>query len=342
MPGDQTCAKPNSLLPDSTPETENGLTWDILSQVGALAKSDLSQNPLQGYPVKRAYATGYSQTAGYLVTYINFVRPLPSAALPNGKPVFDGYLIGDGDGLFIPLNQCSEPIKPGDRRFVIRPRPEPVISVASQTLIGINAQARRQDSDTPEDRYRRYEVPGAAHVSQRGINLSPKPDDVIKALGAAPPLPDCREVKTYGMGDFPFEYFMNGAFANLEAWVSSGAAPPRVPLMAIKTVPGVPFPVADVDQYGNAIGGVRSPYLDIPAAAYFTSSTPGDENSRFFCTLSGYKVPLPKETLSGLYPTHADYVKKVDEEVDSLVKKGIFTASDGARIKAEAAGAAVP
>ena len=31
LPPDQTCPKPVSLLPDSTPETENGLIWDITS-----------------------------------------------------------------------------------------------------------------------------------------------------------------------------------------------------------------------------------------------------------------------------------------------------------------------
>ena len=342
LPSDRTCATPNSLLPDSTPETENGLVWDILSQVGALTKSDLPQNPMRGYPVKRAYATGYSQTGGYMVTYVNFIRPLPNAALSGGRPVFDGYLIGDGDGLFIPLNQCSERIYPGDRRFVITARPEPVISLSSQTLVGINMQARRPDSDTPEDRYRRYEVPGAAHVNQRGANLSPRFEDVKKALGAAPPIPACKELKKYGLTEFPFEYFMDGAFANLEAWVASGKVPPKAPLMATKSVPGVPFAVADVDDHGNAVGGVRSPYLDVPSSTFFTSSTPTDQKSGFFCSLCGYEVPFPKETLVKLYPTHRDYVKKVAEEVDAMVKGKFITASDGARIKAEAARAAVP
>jgi len=39
LPPDKTCPTPVSLLPDSTPATENGLAWDILSQVGALLKS---------------------------------------------------------------------------------------------------------------------------------------------------------------------------------------------------------------------------------------------------------------------------------------------------------------
>jgi len=342
LPPDRTCAKPNSLLSDTTPETENGLVWDILSQVGALSKSDLPQNPMKGYPVKRAFATGYSQTGGYMVTYVNFIRPLPNAALSNGRPVFDGYLIGDGDGLFIALNQCSERILPGDRRFVIGARPEPVITVSSQTLLGINMPARRPDSDTPEDRYRRYEVPGAAHVSQRSANLSPRLEDVKKALGAAPPIPECMEVKKYGLTEFPFEYFMNGAFANLEAWVVSGKVPPKAPVMATRSAPGVPFAVADVDEHGNAVGGVRSPYLDVPASTFFTRSTPTDQQSGFFCSLCGYAVPFPKETLATLYPTHRDYVRKVAEEVDAMVKGKIITASDGARIKAEAAGAAVP
>ena len=178
LPPDKTCPNPVSLLPDTTPATENGLVWDILSQVGALFKSASPKNPLHGFDVKTVFATGYSQTAGYLVPYVNFIRPLPNAALDNGKPVYDGYLIGDGDGLAIPINQCSAPLKPGDPLFVIQPRPEPVISLGTQTLLVPGVLARRGDSDSPTDQYRRYEVPGASHISKRGLAYFPSPADV--------------------------------------------------------------------------------------------------------------------------------------------------------------------
>jgi hypothetical protein len=135
---------------------------------------------------------------------------------------------------------------------------------------------------------------------------------------------------------------MDAAFANLEVWVRSGTPPPKTSLMNIKTVPGVPIPVAELDKYNNALGGVRSPYVDIPIATYYGSSTPGNQTSRLSCTLSGYKIPFKKDLLVDLYPTHDAYVKKVKESVESLVKERLITQSDGLKIIKEAEQAAVP
>ena len=344
LPPDKTCPKPVSTRPDdSTPATENGLIWDIASQVGALLKSEAKHNPLKGFSIKMAFLTGYSQTGGYVVTYVNFIRPLPGALGPNGKPVYDGYLIGDGDGLPIPLNQCTAPIMPGDPRFVIQPRPEPVISVASQVLV-TGMGAYRPDSNSAKDRYRHYEIAGASHVNMRAFSLLLKPEDMIKAGFTA--VPDCTEFATYGMTDFPFEYFMRGAFANLDAWARSNIAPPKGSRIEVEPIPEgtkptfPPFMPVKVDKYGNALGGVRSPYVDVPTGTYYTRSTPTDPkffDSVLFCSIVGYKVPFKKDLLMKLYPTHKKYVKKVNKQVKKMVKARLITASDGQRIKEEAA-----
>ena len=350
LPADQTCSNPVSLLPDSTPATENGLIWDIVSQVGVLLKSGVAQNPLKGFPVKRLFLTGYSQTGGYVVTYANFIRPLLGALAGNKKPIYDGYLIGDGDGILAPLSQCSAPLKPGDERFIIKPRREPVISVVSQVL-WTGAGADRTDSDSPKDRYRRYEIAGASHINQRALGLWPKPEDMVKAGITAPP-PNCKEFSTYGLTDFPSEYFMSAAFANLDAWVKSNIAPPKVARIKVSpahegskpTWPPTP-PSLELDKNGNAVGGVRSPNLDVPIATYYAFSTPADPAdpaSGLFCSLVGYKIPFKKDVISELYPTHDSYVKKVSSQVDALVKARLVTKSDGQKIKNESAKAAVP
>lgn len=341
LPPDKTCATPVSLLPDSTPATENGLAWDIVSQTGALVRSRSPRNPLKGLDVKRVYATGYSQTAGYLAVYVNFIRPLPSAVLEDGKPVFDGYVIGDGDALSVPLNQCSTQLPRGDRRIVITPRPEPVISVVGQSLAGVNSPARRPSSDSPNDRYRRWEVAGASHISRRGIDFSPAPSETAKT-GAPPAAPNCAEAVDFGPSDFPLEYAMNGAFAGLDAWVKSGKVPPGAPWITLKNAPGLPFPAPRLDEYGNAEGGLRLPCMDVPVATYHASSTPADEKSKFFCALLGYKVPFDKERLKKLYPTHEAYVDKVRRAADVMWRLGYITGEDAGRIREQAAGAPIP
>ena len=349
LPPDQTCPNPVTFLPDATPETEDGLVWDIASQVAALLKSKEEHNPLKEFKVEMAFLTGYSQTGGYVVTYVNFIRPLPDALGATGKPVYDGYLIGDGDGILIPLNQCSIPLKPGDPRFIIKPRPEPVISVVSQILwTGMGAD--RADSDSPDDPYRRYEIAGASHLNQWALSLSPNPEDMVKA-GITKPPPNCKEFATYGVTDFPSQYFMSGAFANLDAWVRSKTVPPRVPRIQLEPAPEgakpsfPPTVPVKLDKYGNAVGGLRSPYVDVPTGTYHVYSTPANPNSPdsvLFCSLVGYKVPFKKELLKELYPTHESYVEKVNAQAERLVKERLITKSDGQKIRDEAAKAAIP
>jgi hypothetical protein len=138
------------------------------------------------------------------------------------------------------------------------------------------------------------------------------------------------------------EYVMDGAFASVDAWVKSGKAPPRTPWIALKTVPDSPFPLPELDQYGNALGGLRLPYVDVPIATYYASSTAGDEKNRFVCSLLGYKAVFDKDRLAGLYPTHQAYVAQVARSTDALVSSGFITAADGRKIKEEATQAAVP
>ena len=101
--------------------TEDGLVWDINSQVGAWLKSGARSNPLDygrgRSQVEKAYGFGYSQTGGYLVDYINAIHPRVVAE--DGKPIYDGYLVGVAGGNFVgavPLNQCER----GAARTTIR------------------------------------------------------------------------------------------------------------------------------------------------------------------------------------------------------------------------------
>ena len=74
-----------TVAADSSRTTENGLAWDIYTQVGALLRTGGDANPLSyghrhASPVKRVYGFGYSQIGGYLYDYINAIHPLATAA----------------------------------------------------------------------------------------------------------------------------------------------------------------------------------------------------------------------------------------------------------------------
>lgn len=119
------CATPNTIIAgDSSRATENGLIWDINRQVGAWLRSPVATSPLTygtgaktQSPVRHLYGFGYSQTGGYLYTYINAIAPLDVAA--NGAPLYDGYVVGVAGGAFagtVPINQCAPSIPVGDPR----------------------------------------------------------------------------------------------------------------------------------------------------------------------------------------------------------------------------------
>jgi len=337
LPPDKRCEAKPSTRNDTTSETENGLVWDIVSQVGALLKSKAASNPVKDYNIQYLFATGYSQTGGYLTTYINLIHPLDTARLGNGHPIFDGYMIGDGDAFMVPINQCTDTLPPGESGVAIKPRNVPVISVVTQGLLTMTAIARRPDSDTPEDRYRRYEVPGSAHVNQISQENMPGSLEIQKAGIAASPS-NCAGVDKYGVTDFPFEFFMNSAFNNLYDWVRNGTPPPKAePIMTEKEGENAGLHIK-LDEHGNALGGVRHPYVDFPVATYYGQSQPLDEGSAFFCSLAGYKVPFDNAKIQSLYPTREDYLNKVNAMVDRMVEERFLTRSDGMRIKGEAQG----
>ena len=92
-----------------------------------------------------------------------------------------------------------------------------------------------------------------------------------------------------------------------------------------------------LDEHGNVVGGVRSPYVDVPTSTWF-----GNATGASFCFIAGYEVPFSQAKLATLYPTKADYVAKVTASVRSLVAQRYLTEADGRDIIQEANFACTP
>jgi hypothetical protein len=130
--------------------------------------------------------------------------------------------------------------------------------------------------------------------------------------------------------EFPLmSYAVNGAFANLDRWARTGVAPRRAGRIEIVNG-GTPQSDYRVDRFGNAVGGVRSPYLDVPAATYLNSS-----GGQAICRFLGRKVPFDWSRMESLYGSSSSYRTSFEQSVDRLVKEQWFTESDGKRMKAE-------
>jgi hypothetical protein len=339
--------------------TEDGLAWDIYSQVGALVRSNDRANPLaydggrhdshghgrgrgrgrdhghgdrHGTKVDHVYGFGYSQTGGYLYDYINAIHPLDVAR--NGHPIYDGYIVAVAGAGFVgavPINQCEAIPHPGQPPLQFSNVGVPIIHVMSQSDYLRALAVRRPDSDAPADRYRHYEMAGAAHATPDELNFSAAPADIIKAGVAVPPM-NCNEGPR---SRFPSRIFFDAVLRNLDQWVRYGISPPHADPIATQTTGTTTTGV--VDQFGNVVGGLRSPYLDVPTSTWFGTSTGAS-----FCAIAGHEVPFDAARLQQLYPSHGAYVRAVAKDTARLVAGRYITGYDGLDLIREAAQADVP
>ena len=309
--------------------TEDGLVWDIFSQIGALLKSRSGSNPLayghgarRSSNVDREYGFGYSQTGSMMITYINAIQPRVVAS--DGRPIYDGYFVGVAGGAFIgaaPLNQCT-PVPPlGDPRRSLRNAGVPVIQMMSQSDYLIGIASRQPDGSTPPDLYRHYEMAGAAHATPDELLYSARPEDIVAAGRDVPPM-SCNEGPR---SRFPSRIFVDAALQNIDLWSRDGL--PAPPGRDILVQNGQPV----LDEFGNVVGGLRSPYLDVPTSTWRASATGAS-----FCSIAGYEVPFDQATLDELYPTQGAYVREVRRSVRELVADRYLTRADGQQIIREA------
>jgi hypothetical protein len=323
-----------AVAADSSRTTENGLAWDIYTQVGAMLRGGGDANPLgygrrHGSPVKRVYGFGYSQTGGYLYDYVNAIHPLATRD-NGGRPVYDGYVVAVAGGAFVgavPINQCQPSPPQGDPRRQFSNVGVPIIHIMSQSDYLIGIAARRPDSDAPADRYRHYEMAGAGHATPDELIYGPSPADIIRGGRAVPPM-NCNEGPR---SRFPSRIFFNAVMRNLGLWVDHGVAPPSAaPILVQNNAPVL-------DEFGNVQGGLRSPYVDVPTSTWNGSSTGAS-----FCFIAGHEIPFDQARLDALYRSHGSYVFAVTLDVIRLVAGRYITVADGLDLIAEAARADVP
>jgi hypothetical protein len=325
--GNPTPGAPCAGAPNNAADTEDGLRWDMITQVGALLKSDVAGRPLTGFRVEALYLTSQG---GDLTTYINAIQA--RATLGNGRPVYDGYVAKAPFNL-ARINRCAAAPAQNDPRQVVRNAGVPVIAVAAQGEVLTTYPGRRPDSDEPRDRYRLYEIAGAGHIDRSAYVGFPSMPDQAGAGNAqgTPAWPfAARCDPEIPLMDTPImTTAFNTAFARLDEWVRKGVAAPRASRIELKD-PGTAQTSIVTDQFGHGVGGFRTPYVEVPVAAYATNS-PGPGT----CREMGHKTPFDPARLEALYGGHKGYTDKVTDAVDRLVKERWLTSGDARRITAE-------
>ena len=121
------------------------------------------------------------------------------------------------------------------------------------------------------------------------------------------------------------------AWRNLVDWVRKDIPAPRAEPIRVEN--GKPV----LDAFGNVMGGVRSPFVDVPTATWSGAST-----GESFCFIAGHEKPFDPGRIKELYRDQNTYERKVTANVQKLVKERWITRADGNELIAEAKRARVP
>jgi hypothetical protein len=320
-PSTEPCTAGGAVSP-----SEDGLKWDVISQVGAMLKSGAAGTPFRGASPS-LYLT---VQGGDLTTYMNAFHR--RARLDSGRPVYDGYLAR------APFNatrvsQCAPAPAADDPRQVAGHLDVPVIAIAGQGDLQNTVASRRDDSDAPGDRYRLYEIAGAAHIDQSAYSGFPTMEDQ-QAAGSVqgtrewpfaqpctPPMP---------MMSVPIiSTVYDAAFANLDEWARHGKPAPRATRLTTSPGEGKQVNIA-TDEFGHGVGGARTPYVEVPIATYTSGST-----GPAVCTEMGHVVPFDAARVRMAYGSFDNYAAKVNAAIKRLAAERWLTEADARRIRVE-------
>ena len=309
--------------------------FDIFSQAARLALATGQGGILGDLPPRHIIAMGESQSASFLTTYVNLLDPLDK--------IFDGYLIHSRFRGAAPINgnyvlsiQNRDPTY-AEPNVTISPAVRvPVLIFISETdlmapLIGY-LPARQADTA----RIRTWEVAGTAHADTYVI-LGATIDTgtaSIEALATAftPISTFFGQVLDRPINAAPqHHYVLQAALDALVKWVSTGQAPASTPRLAAND--GF-RPSLMTDALGNALGGIRSPWVDVPTARLSGLGQPPGG----FAMLFGSTAPFAPSTLARLYPGGwQDYSGKFSTALSDAISSGHILAADQAEILALAA-----
>lgn len=318
----------------------DAFAYDIFTQAGRAVLKPAGTGILGPLTARRTIAAGASQSAIFLVTYVNAVDPLAK--------VFDGFLIhgrgGTGagiDGEFIPSSRRGVNVSGDSPLFTgtehIRDEVRvPVLTIQSETdVLKLGGIGARQP-DAP--RLRLWEVAGAAHFDSYGLIASQFDDGTLTPGRFAELNVPISEV--VGMPtDLPinsgtqFHYVSQAAIAALDRWIREGTPPPQAPRLELSGNDPTRFAV---DEHGNVKGGIRTPWMDTPTASLSGLGQTGGG----FAFLFGTTRPFDTAKLAALYPGgRRDYLAKFEAATDAAVRAGFLLAADAPEIKALAAAA---
>ena len=213
----------------------------------------------------------------------------------------------------------------GDPRRLIDVAAPAIRFQAETEMLAIFAANTGRQVETGEPdgpKIRTYEMAGGVHVD--------KPLETSGLLLRERDLGFSSEPKECGLPVTPIrtDYIQSALLRAIETWVRDGIEPPPSSLIEIgRNETNNLIVIQDVNE--NALGGVRSPQIEVPLGRYianpFTIFDP--------CFLEGAFIPFTEDRFRELYPTDSFYVQEVDRAISSAVADGFILAEDANSLK---------
>jgi hypothetical protein len=309
---------PGSGLVASDPERYGTLhhpgdrfAFDIFSQIGRALGAPGTPSALGALRPQRVIAVGESQSAFFMTTYINAVQPTARS--------YDGFFVHSRGSRGASLTGepiGAEAVPPG--LHIRSDSAVPVFIFITETDLGPMLDyvpARQPDTD----RIRTWEVAGTAHGDAH-------------VVGKFASLLGCDGTVNEG----PQHFVAQAALVALDRWVAHGEAPPTAPPLQLATTSP---PRIARDARGNALGGVRTPAVDVPVAALSGDARPG---ANPICALFGSTEYFDPATLVDLYGDRTGYLASYERSLDGAIAAGFLLGSDRAELLALARGVSFP
>ena len=307
----------------------DSFSYDIYSQAAQAIRQPAGTTVLGDLKPKRVIAVGESQSAFRMVTYIDAIHPITH--------LFDGFFVHSRGGILgAALSEAPQPAIPVPAAAAIRTDVDvPVLVFETESdLTFLNYFAAREDDS---DHVRVWEVAGTSHADvytgQVGMSDLGKSSDVAGLFLTSSPVPgfiDCPVAINAG----PQHFVASAAISALNRWVRRGKAPKSAPRLEVQANPLA----IQHDANGVALGGIRTPQVDVPIAAFGGDQGP---QSSLLCRLFGTTTPFDQAKLASLYPSHKAFVSAYNKAVKRALKAGWILKPDAKLMKKWAAGSSI-
>ena len=304
-------------------------SYNMFSQAVQALREHPGPDPIGGLETIRVLATGISQSAIYLRYYISEVQA--------DHQVTDGFL-----PTVIP--------QPSEGRNDIPDDLVPILLITSEdeAMSWLTGEDEASEQRVDSGLFKLWEVTGVSHVNHwageqlnqtiRRDHLGEDPDwneglagqygqrDDGK-YGACPSVfediwPDS---VTGSLNYFPMRYAYTVGLDHLDGWITDNEEPPSAPRSEREDGE------LQRDEYGNIVGGLRLPPIDVPVAFY--DGIP--------CALRGRTYQLGDATLQKLYSTHDDYVNRMQAATDEALDEGYLLSADAEDLMSRVRGSSI-